>query len=89
MALLICPSEKYSVRVSKSPVILEVFYKPVDRDALDVLESKASPHLWIFFKTNNMKLHSFKKWPFYSDPLIYISVFVPIPYCLDDCGFVV
>ena len=22
-------------------------------------------------------------------PLIYISVFVPIPYCLDDCGFVV
>ena len=28
-------------------------------------------------------------WAFYSDPLIYISVFVPIPYCLDDCGFVV
>ena len=21
--------------------------------------------------------------------LIYVSVFVPIPYCLDDCGFVV
>ena len=21
-------------------------------------------------------------------PLIYISVFVPVPYCLDDCGFV-
>ena len=21
--------------------------------------------------------------------LIYISVFVPVPYCLDDCGFVV
>ena len=28
-------------------------------------------------------------WAFYSAPLIYISVFVPIPYCLDDCGFVV
>ena len=28
-------------------------------------------------------------WAFYSDPLIYISVFVPVPYCLDDCGFVV
>ena len=26
---------------------------------------------------------------FYSVPLIYISVFVPIPHCLDDCGFVV
>ena len=22
-------------------------------------------------------------------PLIYFSVFVPVPYCLDDCGFVV
>ena len=21
-------------------------------------------------------------------PLIYISIFVPVPYCLDDCGFV-
>ena len=28
-------------------------------------------------------------WAFYSVPLIYIYVFVPVPYCLDDCGFVV
>ena len=28
-------------------------------------------------------------WAFYSVPLIYISLFVPVPYCLDDCGFVV
>ena len=28
-------------------------------------------------------------WALYFVPLIYISVFVPIPYCLDDCGFVV
>ena len=28
-------------------------------------------------------------WAFYSVPLIYISVFVPVPYCLDDCAFVV
>ena len=26
-------------------------------------------------------------WAFYSVPLIYISDFVPVPYCLDDCGF--
>ena len=26
-------------------------------------------------------------WAFYSVPLIYISVFVPIEYCFDDCGF--
>ena len=28
-------------------------------------------------------------WAFYFVPLIYISAFVPVPYCLDDCGFVV
>ena len=28
-------------------------------------------------------------WAFYFVPLIYISVFVPVPYCLDDCDFVV
>ena len=28
-------------------------------------------------------------WAFCFVPLIYISVFVPVPYCLDDCGFIV
>ena len=28
-------------------------------------------------------------WAFYFVPLIYIFVFVPVPYCLDDCSFVV
>jgi len=28
-------------------------------------------------------------WAFSFVPLIYISVFVPVPCCLDDCGFVV
>ena len=28
-------------------------------------------------------------WAFYFVPLIYMSVFVPVPYCLDDCGFAV
>ena len=32
---------------------------------------------WIYF------------WAFYFVSLIYISAFVPVPYCLDDCGFVV
>jgi len=26
-------------------------------------------------------------WAFYFVPLIYISVFVPVPYFFDDCGF--
>ena len=25
-------------------------------------------------------------WAFYFVPLIYISIFVPVPHCLDDCG---
>ena len=28
-------------------------------------------------------------WASYLIPLVYISVFVPVPYCLDDCIFVV
>ena len=28
-------------------------------------------------------------WAFYLVPLVYISVFVPVPYCLEDCSFVV
>ena len=28
-------------------------------------------------------------WAFYLVPLVSISVFVPVPYCLDDCSFVV
>ena len=28
-------------------------------------------------------------WAFYLVPLVYISVFVPVSYCLDDCSFVV
>ena len=27
-------------------------------------------------------------WALYLVPLVYISVFVPVPYCLDDCSFV-
>ena len=28
-------------------------------------------------------------WAFSLVPLIYVSVFVPLPHCLDDCSFVV
>ena len=41
------------------------------------VEDKVTIGAWIYL------------WAFYSVPLIYISVFVPVPYCLDDCGFVV
>ena len=41
------------------------------------VKDKASIGVWIYL------------WAFYFVPLKYISVFVPVPYCLDDCGFVV
>ena len=41
------------------------------------VKDKVSIGMWIYL------------WAFYFVPLIYVSVFVPIPYCLDDCGFVV
>ena len=41
------------------------------------VEDKVSIGVWIYL------------WAFYFVPLIYISVSVPVPYCLDKCGFVV
>ena len=41
------------------------------------VEDKVSIGTWVYL------------WAFCFVPLIYISVFVPVPYCLDDCGFVV
>ena len=41
------------------------------------VEDQVSIGVWIYL------------WDFYFVPLICISVFVPVPYCLDDCGFVV
>ena len=58
------------------PLVKEIVFS-----ALYILASfvkdKVSIGAWIYL------------WAFYFVPLIYISVFVPVPYCLDDCGFVV
>ena len=39
-------------------------------------KDKVSIGAWVYF------------WAFYFIPLIHISVFVSVPYYLDDCGFV-
>ena len=40
--------------------------------------------------SNFILLHvAVKEWAFCPVPLIYISVFVPVPYCLDYCSFLV
>ena len=41
------------------------------------VKDKVSIGVWVYL------------WAFYFVPLIYISVFVPVLYCLDDCGFLV
>ena len=55
--------------------------KEVVFSALYILASfvkdKASIGVWIYL------------WAFYFVPLNHVSVFGPVPYCFDDCGFVV
>ena len=41
------------------------------------VKNKVLISAWVYF------------WAFYLVPLVCISVFVPVPYCLDDFGFVV
>ena len=41
------------------------------------VKNKVPIGAWVYF------------WAFHLVPLVYISVFVPVPYCLDDCSFVV
>jgi len=42
------------------------------------------------FVKNNVPISAWVYfWAFYLVPLIYTSVFVPVPDCLDDCNFIV
>ena len=62
--------------VSPAPLVKEVVFSPLYILA-SLVKDKVSIVAWIHF------------WAFYFVPLIYISVFVPVPYCLEDCSFVV
>ena len=42
-----------------------------------IVKNKVPIGVWVYF------------WVFCLAPLVYISVFVPAPHCLDDCIFVV
>ena len=59
-----------------STIIEEAVFAPLYILASSV-KNKVSIGAWVCF------------WAFYLVPLVYISVFVPVPYCLDDCSFVV
>jgi len=59
-----------------APLVKEIVFNPLYIVA-SFVKDKVSIGAWIYFLA------------FYFVPLIYISVFVPVPYCLDNCGFVV
>ena len=56
--------------------LLEIVFSPLYILA-SFVKNKVSIGVWIYL------------WAFYFVPLIYISVFMPVLYCLDDCSFVV
>ena len=59
-----------------APLAKEIVFSPLYILACFV-KDKVFTDAWIYL------------WAFYFVPLIYISVFVLVPYCLDDCSFVV
>ena len=62
--------------VFPAPLVKEIVFSPLYILA-SIVKDKVSIDVWIYL------------WAFYFVPLVYISVFVPVPYCLDDCGFVI
>ena len=50
-----------------------------------ILKKVSFPHC-IFFLSKGVWVYL---WTFYLVPLVCVSVFVPVPYCLDACIFVV
>ena len=62
--------------VFPAPLVKEIVFSPFFTLA-SFVKDKVSIGAWIYL------------WVFYFVPLIYVSVFVPVPYCLDDCCSVV
>ena len=65
-----------SCPVFPAPFIEEAVFAPLYILA-SFVKDKVPIAAWIYF------------WAFYFVPLVYISVFVPLPYCRDYCSFVV
>ena len=65
-----------SCPVFSAPFIEEAVFAPLYILA-SFVKNKVPICAWVYF------------WAFYLVSLVCISVFVPVPYCLDDCSFVV
>ena len=62
--------------VFSEPLIEEAIFAPLYILA-SFVKNKVALRAWVYF------------WAFYLVPLVYISVFVPVPYCVDGSSFVV
>ena len=84
MSLFLCmvlESVLVSFFISDSPVFPAPLVKEAVFSPLYILD---------FFVKDKVSIGaSVYLWAFYFVPLIYISIFVLLPYCIDDCGFVV
>ena len=79
----------YGVRKHSNFVLLHV---AVQFSQHHLLKRLSLPHCIFFdsFVKNKVPIDAWVYfWALYLVPLVYISVFVPIPYCLDNGSFVV
>ena len=65
-----------SVWFSQHHLIEEIIFSPL-YVLVSFVKNKLPIGAWVYF------------WAFYLVPLVYTSVFVTVPYCLNDCSFVV
>ena len=68
--------EENRVRTLFDIKCIKIFFDPLYILA-SFVKNKVPVGVWVYF------------WAFDLVPLVYISVFVPVPYCLDDYSFVV
>ena len=61
------------LKVFSAPLVKEIVFSPLYIFA-SFAKDKVSMGAWIYL------------WAFYFVPLIYISIFVPVPHRLDDCS---
>ena len=69
------------ILLHECPVLPELFIEEAVFAPSYILASfvknKVPTGAWVYF------------WAVYLVSLVYVSVFVPVPYCLDDCSFIV
>ena len=77
----------YGVRKCSSFILLQV----VDQFSQHHLLKRFSPlYILAYFVKDKVSIGAWiYLWAFYFVPLIYVSVFMPVPYCLDVCGFLI